>query len=66
MAEIDAIDEIFVTLAPIIFGGATAPTLCGLPGTPFPHPTRARLASMETVGDECFLHYVVRHRVAGD
>jgi 5-amino-6-(5-phosphoribosylamino)uracil reductase len=57
--ELDLIDEIWLTLCPIILGGANAPTPVG--GTGFP-PQQARhleLLSLSRVGDEIFLHYRV-------
>jgi len=57
--EADALDELYVTLAPRIFGGQGAPTLTGLPGS-FLHRRRtARLLSCEEKGSECFLHYQI-------
>lgn len=54
-----AVDEIYLTLAPRILGGARAPSM--VDGTGFapdeiPDP---RLASVEQVGDELFLRYEV-------
>jgi 5-amino-6-(5-phosphoribosylamino)uracil reductase len=54
----DALDELYVTLCPVLIGGKT-PGLVG--GTGFslhalPHLT---LMSSEVVGDEIFLHYRV-------
>jgi 2,5-diamino-6-(ribosylamino)-4(3H)-pyrimidinone 5'-phosphate reductase len=58
LAEIDAIDELFVTLAPILFGGAAAPGILGTPGTFLPCSRTCQLASMKVEANECFLHYV--------
>jgi riboflavin-specific deaminase-like protein len=54
-----AVDEIYLTLAPRILGGARAPSM--VDGTGFlpdeiPDP---RLASVEQIGDELFLRYEV-------
>lgn len=57
LLEIGAIDELRLTWAPVVFGGAKAPTLTGLPGKFLPKTVRARLVEMETVGSECFLAY---------
>jgi len=57
LLEIDAIDELHLTWAPCIFGGAKAPTLTGQPGDFLPESRQARLLKMESIGGECFLHY---------
>jgi 2,5-diamino-6-(ribosylamino)-4(3H)-pyrimidinone 5'-phosphate reductase len=58
LAEIDAIDELFVTVAPILFGGAGAPGILGIPGTFLPSSRIYRLASMKVEAAECYLHYL--------
>jgi riboflavin-specific deaminase-like protein len=60
LVEIDALDTLHLTIAPRIFGGATAPTLTGTNPNFLPHIAHFRLASMRTAGDECFLRYVAR------
>ena len=57
LAAADFLDEIHLTLAPVLFGGADAPTLTGLPGDFLPKPLEFRLAKMDTLGDECLLHF---------
>jgi riboflavin-specific deaminase-like protein len=58
LAEIDAIDEVFLTVAPFLVGGADAPGLLGRTG-PFLSSSRFyRLESMKVVSAECYLHYV--------
>lgn len=57
LLEIGAIDELRLTWCPLIFGGAGAPTVTGLPGDFLTTIRRARLKKMETVGAECFLTY---------
>jgi riboflavin-specific deaminase-like protein len=57
LAAADLLDEIHLTLAPVLFGGAAAPTLTGLPGDFLPKPLAFRLAKMEALGDECLLHF---------
>jgi riboflavin-specific deaminase-like protein len=60
LAEIDAIDELFLTVAPFLVGGAEAPGLLGR-GGPFLSPSRYyRLESMKVVSAECYLHYVAK------
>lgn len=57
LLEIGAVDELRLTWAPVVFGGAKAPTLTGLPGAFLPRTARARLVAMEPAGGECFLTY---------
>ena len=59
LLEINAVDTLHLTLAPVIFGGAKAPTLTGLPGEFLPKTLRCRLTKMETIGQECFLTYKI-------
>jgi riboflavin-specific deaminase-like protein len=58
LAEIDAIDELFVTIAPILVGGARAPGILGVPGTFLPSSRIYQLASMKVEAAECYLHYL--------
>jgi len=59
----DLIDTLHLTLAPRIFGGQLAPTLCGTPALPLPTSRAAKLESMEIAGGEAFLRYrLTRHR----
>jgi 2,5-diamino-6-(ribosylamino)-4(3H)-pyrimidinone 5'-phosphate reductase len=57
LAEANAIDEIFLTLAPKLFGGSQAPGLLGPPGTFLSSSQRFQLLSMKVVATECYLHY---------
>lgn len=57
LLEARAVDELRLTWAPVVFGGAKAPTLTGLPGSFLPAAAQGRLAAMETIGTECFLTY---------
>ncbi len=57
LLEIGAVDELRVTWAPVVFGGAKAPTLTGLPGNFLPQTVRARLVRMEPGEGECYLTY---------
>jgi riboflavin biosynthesis pyrimidine reductase len=54
----DAIDEMYVTLCPLLAGGP-APSLVDGAGFDFATLRRLRLMSAETDGDEVFLHYAV-------
>ena len=54
------VDEIFVTLAPKVFAGRTAPTLAdGTGATLLSGATPLKLKRRKRVGDEMFLHYIV-------
>ena len=53
------VDEINLTLCPLVFGGAGAPTLTGLPGGFLPQAVSCKPAGMKVAGDECFLSYRV-------
>ncbi len=63
-AAADLLDELHLTLCPLVFGGATAPTLTGVPGKFLPKRTQLRLVEMTRAGDECFTRWaVVRGKV---
>jgi riboflavin-specific deaminase-like protein len=53
LAAENLIDEIHLTIAPVVFGGAKAPTLTGLPGDFLPAPVDFRLASFQAIEGEC-------------
>ena len=55
----DAVDELYVTLCPLLIGGPT-PTLVGGSGFFAAELRRLQLLSSEVQGDEIFLHYAVR------
>ena len=62
LLEEDLVDQLNITIAPYMFGGAQAPTLTGL-GTKFlPASIHCSLKDMRTVGDECFLTYRIKHQ----
>jgi riboflavin-specific deaminase-like protein len=52
-----AVDEVFVTLCPRVFGGATAPTLVDGAGFPRKLILNAKLVRCERHGQELFLRY---------
>jgi riboflavin-specific deaminase-like protein len=60
LLQADAVDEIFLTMCPRIFGGVKTPTLTGMPGDFLPRSVRAELKTMEVVEGEAFLRYRVR------
>lgn len=62
LLEKDLVDQLNLTIAPYLFGGANAPTLTGLSKDFFPRSVRCSLVEMRTVGEECFLTYRIKHR----
>ena len=56
--EASLVDEVYLTLCPLILGGATAPTPADGPGLPFDRRLRWRREHLDTVGGEIFMHYV--------
>lgn len=59
MLESDLVDELHVTLCPLVFGGAKAVALTGAAGDFLPRSIRWRLAAMDVIAEECFLRYAV-------
>jgi riboflavin-specific deaminase-like protein len=57
LVEIDALDELHLTIAPVVFGGNEAPTLTGTNRDFLPSISHFRLVSLRTIGGECFLRY---------
>lgn len=62
LLEEDLVDQLNLTIAPYLFGGANAPTLTGLSKEFLPRAVRCSLTEMRTVGEECFLTYRIKHR----
>ena len=62
LATEDLLDEIRLTIAPVIFGGFAAPSLTGLPSELLPEPRFFRLAKFAVSDGECALHYMRRRR----
>ena len=62
LLEKDLVDQLNLTIAPYMFGGANAPTLTGLSKDFFPRSIQCSLTEMRTVGEECFLTYRIKHR----
>jgi riboflavin-specific deaminase-like protein len=58
----DLVDQLNLTVAPYMFGGADAPTLTGLSKDFFPMSVHCRLIGMHVVGDECFLTYRIKRK----
>jgi riboflavin-specific deaminase-like protein len=66
LLERGLIDQLNLTLAPYMFGGAKAPTLTGLSKEFLPHSVRCLLIDMRKIGDECFLTYRIKHQRKSD
>jgi 5-amino-6-(5-phosphoribosylamino)uracil reductase len=56
------VDELYLTICPVIFGGDDAPTPFGGMGFDAIDAPRLKLLGCESIGDEIFLHY----RATGD
>ena len=61
LLEQGLIDQLNLTIAPYLFGGAKAPTLTGLSKKFFPKSVLCSLTHLRTVGEECFLTYRIKH-----
>ena len=57
LLERGLVDQLNLTIAPYMFGGARAPTLTGLSKEFLPASVHCRLIDMRIVGEECFLTY---------
>jgi riboflavin-specific deaminase-like protein len=62
LLEADLVDQLNLTIAPFLFGGANAPLLTGLSNEFLPRTIRCELTDMRVVGEECFLTYRIKHR----
>ena len=62
MLELGLVDELNLTIAPYLFGGADAPTLTGLSKEFLPASVHCVMTDMRVAGDECFLTYRIKSR----
>jgi riboflavin-specific deaminase-like protein len=62
LLHLGLVDQLNLTIAPYLFGGAGAPTLTGVTKEFLPASVHCSLAEMRTVGDECFLTYQIGTR----
>jgi riboflavin-specific deaminase-like protein len=62
LLERGLVDQLNLTIAPYMFGGAKAPTLSGLSKEFLPDSVHCSLIDMRTIDDECFLTYRIKHQ----
>ncbi|PYI60491.1 MAG: hypothetical protein DME31_03690 [Verrucomicrobia bacterium] len=62
LLERGLIDQLNLTIAPYMFGGAKAPTLTGVSKEFLPASVHCSLIDMRTIGEECFLTYRIKHQ----
>ena len=62
LLELGLIDQLNLTIAPYLFGGANAPTLTGLSKEFLRASVHCFLIDVRTVGEECFLTYRIKHQ----
>src|SRR5437762_9899916 len=60
LLEQGLVDQLNLTIAPYLFGGAKAPTLTGLSKKFLPASAHCALIDMRVVGEECFLTYRIK------
>jgi riboflavin-specific deaminase-like protein len=58
LANLNLIDELYLTITPKLFGGIHAPGILGSPSAFLKNNLEFSLAEMEVLNDECYLHYV--------
>jgi len=62
LLELGLIDELNLTIAPYLFGGADAPTLTGLNKEFLPASVHCVMKDMRVLRDECFLTYRIKRK----
>src|SRR5438067_2720515 len=62
LLKLGLVDELNLTIAPYLFGGADAPTLTGLSKEFLPASVHCIMTDMRVVGDECFLTYRIKKK----
>ncbi len=64
LLTVDAIDELWLTVCPLLIGGDRAPTPVDGPGLPTHTAPRLQLLEVKQVDQELFLHYSIKNRVS--
>jgi riboflavin-specific deaminase-like protein len=62
LLERGLVDQLNLTIAPYMFGGAKAPTLSGLSKEFLSASVHCSLVDMRTIDDECFLTYRIKRQ----
>lgn len=62
LLEQGLVDQLNLTVAPYLFGGANAPTITGLGKEFLPRSVHCALTGMRVVGEECFVTYRIKHQ----
>lgn len=62
LLEAGLVDELRLTIAPVLFGGSQAPTLTGIPGDFLSSVTQGKLRRMQVAEGECYLTYTFPRR----
>ena len=62
LLEQGLVDQLNLTIAPYMFGGARAPTLTGVNNKFLPASVHCSLIKMRTVDNECFLSYRIKRQ----
>jgi len=62
LLERNLVDQLNLTIAPYLFGGANAPTLTGLSKEFLPASVHCSLVKMHVTGNECFLSYKIKQK----
>ncbi len=60
LLEQGLVDQLNLTVTPLLFGGENAPTLTGVSKKFLPASVHCSLISLRAIGDECFLTYRIR------
>ncbi|MBF2025389.1 MAG: dihydrofolate reductase family protein [Oscillatoriales cyanobacterium C42_A2020_001] len=61
LLAVDAIDQVYLTICPLVLGGRTAPTLVAGDGFAEAFAPRLELLGVRSLDQEVFLHYRIRH-----
>ena len=62
LLEAGLADELCLLVRPVVDGRRGSASLSGVGGAFFPASVACRLLRMEPLGDECLLHYRIKHR----